>query len=149
MLSDKRKRPIATNLRPHGGVSHRSFRWTFLDEKDVCWLAGILDGEGSFCTLSAKKRLVAICCQMTDRDSIARIAFHFRSSYKLVKRRGVPAHYKPIYATQVSGMRAIAIMRRLYPHLCERRRGQVEDTIANWSAWTYGGDAERLCSVPV
>jgi len=100
---------------------------------DYAWLAGLLEGEGSFFKGSRRspgKPVVSIT--MTDRDVVQRAAdllgvlsFHER----------IPANpkWKPVYRMQVSGQRAVDLMNRIRPMMGERRRGQIDVALACWN----------------
>jgi len=75
------------------------------------WLAGLLEGEGSFMkgspTAPGKPR---VAVTMTDRDVIQRVAdvLGVKSFYE---QQPKSATWKPSYRVQVSGQRAVDLMR--------------------------------------
>ena len=106
--------------------------------RDIAWLAGILEGEGSFHSYMHQKRWLTarISINMTDRDVIARIAkiikcTSFRGPYKNDSHLGK----KPLWALAVSGRRAIKWMERLYPHMGQRRRSQISKVLKDYALY--------------
>jgi len=93
---------------------------------DAMWLAGILEGDGSFCLSKKVPRLVL---QMTDRDTVERTAKLLGS-----KVWGHPptSANKPVWACGKAGMPAIEWMRVLRPYMSSRRQRQIVDTARGW-----------------
>lgn len=111
----------------------RTFSWPKLPilptitVEDSYWLAGLLEGEGSFCITGSVPRLVL---QMTDRDVVARAAILFDSKVwgGTQKTKGG----KLVWACGTSGLKAIEYMRLLAPMLGFRRRRQICTTVERW-----------------
>lgn len=93
---------------------------------DAQWLAGILEGEGSFCLSGKMPRLVL---QMTDRDVVDRAANLLGSN--VWKHKPQPGH-KVAWACGRAGLTAIEWMRVLRPFLGSRRQGQIVATVQGW-----------------
>lgn len=91
------------------------------------WLAGLLEGEGSFLKGSPScPRTPGVTVQMTDRDVIERVAKLFGVTY-LTQQRG---KWKTAYRTTLRGARAVKLMKRLRPLMGERRKGQIDRAVA-------------------
>lgn len=95
------------------------------------WLAGILEGEGTFMSAppSSPSSPVARIC-MTDRDTVARAA-------DLLERAVVPVrarkeHYRPPYVTQIKGTEAVALMRAVRSVLGPERQRQIDHVVNGW-----------------
>lgn len=99
---------------------------------DIAWLAGLLEGEGSFGITNGSPW---IQFQSTDKDVVQRAAlilsFEFRDNQ--YKPRG-PAYYKPVWGLSLHGIRAIAWMMTLFVLLGERRQSKVREVIEAWKA---------------
>ena len=99
---------------------------------DIAWIAGLLEGEGSFSILKGSP---IVQMQSTDRDVIERAAgilgikFHDTPC----KPRG-PDYYKPVWKIALSGTRAIAWMMTIYQFLGERRQEKVRGIIEQWKS---------------
>ena len=100
-----------------------------MELKDIYWVAGILEGEGSF---GFYRGSPCIQVQMTDKDVIERVAsilgLNMRSPW--VRKDG----HKPVWSCVASGKKAAQWMMTLLPILGERRREKVEDSIRKWRA---------------
>jgi hypothetical protein len=85
-----------------------------IDKQTLYWLAGLLEGEGSFCPgpPSAPNR-PRITLAMTDEDIIARVAWIFDVKY-FVDRSKNGANKTP-YVVSIRGRRAVKLMKDLYP----------------------------------
>ena len=107
--------------------------------KDICWLAGILEGEGSF-TLGVvgktlpKKRTPKITIGMSDEDVVRRVAsiLGSKSCYTRPQSTGVITGTKPMYRTECQGARAAGWMMTLYPLLGLRRQAKVQQVLKYW-----------------
>ena len=95
----------------------------------LAWLAGLLEGEGSFLssikpgTDGVRRWNTHIALIMTDKDVVQKVATLFSSSvrgpYKYTKER------KPFYSTSISGRKAIGWMLTLFTFLGKRRQAKV------------------------
>jgi hypothetical protein len=106
-------------------------------EAELAWLAGLLEGEGSFWMLTShvggkRYRYPKIVVSMTDRDIIERVAHLFgRSVYDVPPSRGHPNRL-PAFRAQISGAAAAQWMRDLYPWLGRRRQGKIDEVLAEY-----------------
>lgn len=113
--------------------------------RDLYWLAGLLEGEGSFHISHAKPRLwrnerstrasACLSLSMTDRDVVERAkTLMGLTSKTTVRVRANAMSTKPAYMIQTSGWRAIAWMQTLWPLLGERRRARISQIVKAWRA---------------
>ena len=101
--------------------------------KDLHWLAGLLEGEGSFQGIMGPKGLkVTIVVQMADRDVVARVARIMKTPSLTgpIVRQGI--HRKPMWSTAVYGRTAIAWMFVLYPLMGARRKEAIVVAVSAW-----------------
>src|SRR5262245_14900865 len=99
------------------------------DDKDLFWLAGLLEGEGSFMRPSpSDPKCPRVVMKSTDQDIVARVAKLFGVTY-IHKRMPHKTNWKPSYTAQVKGKNAISLMEQMYPLMGERRRQQISDAI--------------------
>jgi len=103
-----------------------------MDEKTLYWLAGLLEGEGSFLapppSASNSPRVV---CAMTDQDVVERVAEIWGRGYcSASKKRHRENGWKPVWIVAISGRRAVEMMRLLYPLMSKRRQAQIDHAIA-------------------
>jgi hypothetical protein len=90
------------------------------DERDVIWLAGLLEGEGTFDMHRGKYPRVRV--GMTDRDIVGRAATLMGSRVTL------RLHSAPAQATwhaEVSGVKAVQVMEAILPTMGSRRSGTI------------------------
>lgn len=98
-----------------------------LYQHQIMWLAGLLEGEGSFCISKNTPRL---CLQMTDPDIVEQAADILKSSVWSSKR--LTKGDKRVYACGKAGLSAIEWMRILKPYLGIRRQQQITTTVSIW-----------------
>src|SRR5688572_1418342 len=108
-----------------------------LSPTDVAWLAGLLEGEGSFYlnknhVNGMVYRYPVIVVNMTDRDVIERVASLFGTGvYDL------PSYQEgrqPAFRTQITGKRAAALMVDLFPYMGRRRAARITDVLNEYRA---------------
>ena len=96
-----------------------------LAPRDIHWLAGILEGEGTF----GDRRRIRL--KMTDRDVVERVA-------KLWKRPLVVEKLQPnrkqAYSTAIGSIDAIGWMMTLYSLLGTRRQTKIRQILADWKS---------------
>lgn len=102
---------------------------------DLAWLAGILEGEGSFIVNSRtrtpkngepwKQVDVRVQINMTDEDVISRVAHLIGRNYR-TDATPVSRGHKIKYATEISGHRAVLLMQHLRPLMGRRRQKQID-----------------------
>lgn len=102
-----------------------------MDSLDLYWLAGLLEGEGSFCKgPPSRPNSIQISLQMTDEDVVARVATLFGVAYarSLPKKR----KWKVIYRTVLRGYPAFLLMQKLRPLMGQRRQGQIDAALGSY-----------------
>lgn len=104
--------------------------------EEIAWLAGILEGEGSFwlnkSTVSGKLyQYPLITVNMTDLDVIERVTELFGvTPYKIPIR----PDRKQSWRATIQGAGAVSLMRLLRPWMSERRGEKIDELIAYWDA---------------
>jgi hypothetical protein len=98
------------------------------------WLAGLLEGEGSFQKpIPSKQNLPCVQLYMTDQDVVEYAALHMQvNSHGPYYRGGSDSRFKPRYLAALHGKRAVDLMRQLQPHMSLRRQAQIERAIATY-----------------
>src|SRR6266566_3562043 len=82
--------------------------------KDVYWLAGFLEGEGSFPSRAPFANTARIAVDTTDRD-VAERAASLLGGRVCVRAPNNRTHYRPVYIVRVGRAQAIGWMMTLYP----------------------------------
>lgn len=100
---------------------------------DLTWLAGLLEGEGSFLKgPPCRPNRPRIWLSMTDFDVVQRAASLLDIEAIHTKRYSSESHNKPAYIITLYGSRAIKMMRTLLPLMSKRRTGQIEAAIKSY-----------------
>jgi hypothetical protein len=98
---------------------------------ELAWLAGLLEGEGSFlCGPPSQPNRPRIVLDMTDRDVVARAAKLMAVKNAAFTPRRRNPKWKPSYIVSVSGVAAFHLMTKLRPLMGERRQGQIDAALA-------------------
>ena len=96
-----------------------------MDLKDIYWLAGLVEGEGTFAIQSSP----FISLEMIDKDVIERAAILLGSSVRMCTTR--PGKTQT-WGTRLYGEDAIGIMYMLYSLMGRRRKEQITECIREW-----------------
>ena len=102
-----------------------------MTDSELHWLAGWLEGEGSFMKPSPSKpnqpSISAVC---TDRDVIERVGRLLGSKvHEVNKTKCKVKGWKQQYQTRVRGIKARTFMMLLTPLMGERRQMQIRDAL--------------------
>jgi hypothetical protein len=105
---------------------------TFVGDIEIAWLAGLLEGEGSFvCPPPSDPKRVRIMIEMSDLDVIERVSELVGLAYTRPNLR--QAHWQQSYKLTIRGAKAVEVMRSVYPFMSLRRRGQIDKALASIS----------------
>lgn len=88
--------------------------------EDVVWLAGLLEGEGTFDLHRGKYPRVRV--GMTDRDVVGRAATLLGANVRLSMK---PMPYQATWHAEVSGEKAVEVMLAVLPFMGARRSGKI------------------------
>jgi hypothetical protein len=100
-----------------------------LPDHELHWLAGLLEGEGSFMAgPPSTPRTPVIAVHMTDEDVVARVGEIFECAVHVVRPRN--PRWRTTYVVRARGAKAVAWMTRLRPLMGERRREQIDRALA-------------------
>lgn len=117
-----------------------------MNNKDLYWLAGLLEGEGSFLKgPPSKPNLPILSVITTDEDVCERVANLFGVKYHLVKnKRYQDNNWKNPYLAKLKGSKAVRLMKKLRPLMGKRRQGQIDEALSS-----YDIKAKRLSNKEV
>lgn len=101
------------------------------NREDVLWLAGLLEGEGTFDLHRGKYPRVRVA--MTDRDVVGRAATLLGANVRLSMK---PAPYKATWHAEVSGEKAAEVMLAVLPFMGSRRSGKIAEVLGAASLGT-------------
>jgi hypothetical protein len=99
----------------------------------VHWLAGLLEGEGTFTSRAGHGSWVTISVEMCDRATIARAAGMLGTTAIWRNARDVDRGWKPTYITKISGNRARPWMTTLRSLMGLRRQAAIDRALASWT----------------
>jgi hypothetical protein len=104
--------------------------------KDFYWLAGLLEGEGSFMKgPPSKTNLPVITLTTTDEDVIAKVASFWDVKYHQVSvSRSILNNWKIPFMIVLKGHKAVVLMKKLYPIMSIRRQQQIDTALSCYSA---------------
>ena len=115
-----------------------------LSQRDLGWVAGFLEGEGSF-TLTAAKHPRVIAVQVA-HEPLDRLFMFFGGSICEKKPNGFGK--KPLRSWAVNGAKAVGIMMTLYPIMSPERKAQIKRTLAAWKSTPPNfGENHRIVTV--
>lgn len=131
-------------------------------QKDLAWLAGLLEGEGCFSEQHYHHGgarwyvLPSIQLAMTDRDVVRRAGALLGGKQRSVRSyvpkpaRYVPkpGKYKRKFVWRVNGQRAAYVMKLLLPWMGKRRARAISRTLANYERRTILGGAKGSSRKP-
>ena len=100
---------------------------------EIAWLAGILEGEGSF--INACRGSPRVSLSMTDED-VVNMAVAIAGG-KYVGTRRFTNHYKTQFILQICGHRAAALMMTIYPFMGMRRKAKIKEILTQWKQSLY------------
>lgn len=110
-----------------------------VDIRQIFWLAGLLDGEGSFLWIRNSQARTGrwsysavVKVKMTDRDLVARVAELFGSKVNGPYRNG---DGKEVYETSAHNSKAIQWMLTIYPIMGFRRQLQIKGVVTGWKGY--------------
>jgi hypothetical protein len=112
-----------------------------MNQKELHWLAGLLEGEGSF-TLehrSRRKHLppkVRVSVATTDKDVAEKVASilgqKVQGPYDYTKPNGHLGNKQTYRVQEQSVPKAIGLMFTLYPLMSKRRQNRIEKVVKEW-----------------
>lgn len=107
------------------------------DQRDIYWIAGILEGEGSFHNaISRGIPYPTVSVEMKDKDIIERLANV--TGIGVVRestRPSRPEHWSKMFTWRVSkGQDVARLLLAVYPEMGERRQAQIAELVNNLTA---------------
>lgn len=107
-----------------------------MSDVEAAWVAGLLEGEGSFMVLSrhgGSVRAPRISCGMSDIDVVERLhATVGAGTLVNVKPREAALGSKPMLAWSINRMSEVRdLALRIRPFMGERRQAQIDDVLAS------------------
>jgi hypothetical protein len=102
---------------------------TGLNWKELYWLAGWLEAEGSFCRPPpSAHRAPRVLAGSRDQDVIEEVARLLRVNARLARKKR--SHWSDYWRLMLRGGRAITLMQAIAPSMGQRRTAQIDGAIA-------------------
>lgn len=102
-----------------------------MEDKDLFWLVGILEGEGYFGILNLPGTAI-VSVQMVDLDIIERIHILLNATSKITIRKPKKYNHLETYTTKVQSFKAVELMLLVYPYMGIRRRKQIHAILTKY-----------------
>jgi hypothetical protein len=99
-----------------------------ISREDAIWLAGLLEGEGSFD--AHRGRYPRVRVGMSDRDVVGRAATLMGAKVRLSLK---PAPQSAMFHAEVSGEKAAVVMQAILPHMGARRSAKIATVLGHTS----------------
>ena len=115
-----------------------------MSESDLIWLAGLLEGEGTFDM--HKGRYPRIRVGMTDRDVVGRAATLMGASIRMTMST---VGHKATFHAEKSGAEAAALMRALLPYLGARRSATIGVILGTYARLNAGVESTAIPGPPL
>lgn len=94
--------------------------------KELFWLAGLLEAEGTFLhPPPSMPNCPIVSCRMTDRDVVERVAAMFGTKVVGIDK----GQYRTEYAATLKGSGAVTFMTDIRPLMGRRRQGAIDTAI--------------------
>lgn len=107
-----------------------------MNDAEIAWLAGFLEGEGTFYMKRQPNKnyaLPMIKVGGTDRDVIRKAADLLGTATLQFERRRKD-HWKDQWKVHAYGGKAVEIMQQILPWMGERRAAKIQEVIAEWES---------------
>jgi hypothetical protein len=120
---------VASNIR-----RRRPSRLLDMPVEHIAWVAGLLDGEGSFIVLRRKTRVspaLVVCCKMTDLDLIERLQEVTGVGTVSGPHKGTN---KPSWTWACNRVNdGVDLCKAIYPWMGIRRQAAIRKILQEWS----------------
>ncbi len=105
-----------------------------MNKKDTYWLAGLLEGEGSFMSgPPSSPNLPVISMATTDEDIIQKVSELWNVKYHPGRdNRRKNNEWKDVFVIRIRGARAVEFMKTLNPLMGNRRQSQIKRAINSY-----------------
>jgi hypothetical protein len=111
-----------------------------LANRDIFWLAGLFEGEGTAGFGSGRARTFRLRIRMTDRDIIERVAHIWGVRVCGPYFSKTKLHYLPVWSVNIGGREGVAWGMMLLPLMGKRRAAKLEELIRIWKGEWYASE---------
>lgn len=131
-MSDRKQKQIATALEKMSSHEIQNLNWdeSLKDKYFLYWLAGYLEGEGSFLAgPPSDPNMSRVQLQTTDEDISIEISAYLGVKYH---RANPKKGYKVPFCILKRGRGAVDLMKVLFPFMSKRRKSQIQAAIKTY-----------------
>lgn len=105
-----------------------------MEQRDLYWLSGLLEGEGSFMKgPPSSPNLPVVQINMVDEDIIKKVADLFGVKYH--KRNPSQQHHNISYVTSIKGKKAVKLMQKIRYLMGIRRKRQIDNALSCYAVY--------------
>lgn len=97
-----------------------------MNEIEIAWLAGLLEGEGCFYS-QGRSNGCGLILGMTDKDVVEKAANLVGGKVR-TKSEKRPNH-KPAWAFHLTGDTAVSVMKQVLPYMGQRRSQKIKEVL--------------------
>ena len=120
---------------PQIEIDHFAHLRSSSEDVQLAWVAGFLEGEGSFVLNRDRPRMRA--CQV-DLQCLELLQFLFGGSIQTDKKLRSPRS-QPLHEWVLDGVRARDLMTQLHPFMSDRRKDQITHALSGRRGWRGNG----------
>lgn len=98
--------------------------------KDIYWVAGFIEGEGSF---TSQRGWITVRASQVEKQPVEKLQALLGGSLRWYVPTRYPRH-QIAWHWVFTGVRAVGLMMTLYSLMSPKRKGQIEKAIKAWTA---------------
>nr|YP_002000412.1 putative LAGLIDADG homing endonuclease [Oedogonium cardiacum]YP_002000466.1 putative LAGLIDADG homing endonuclease [Oedogonium cardiacum]ACC97274.1 putative LAGLIDADG homing endonuclease [Oedogonium cardiacum]ACC97302.1 putative LAGLIDADG homing endonuclease [Oedogonium cardiacum] len=153
-----KKSHVSVEIKPLDPVKSSKELIESISDVDIAWMAGLLEGEGSFGLDKRSKQRYEkstsppgayVKISMTDEDVIEKMAKLVNKTYysptRLTKKN------KKVYILHIGDRESLlALLPRLFPYFGKRRQAEVQvciDALEDWKKWLAEGGRSKMAKL--
>lgn len=108
-------------------------RYMKIDKDNLFWLAGFLEGEGSFLKGPPSRRNIPeLVVTTTDKDIACKVGNIFKTSPCYIDKSKKNLKWKDAWMVRTRGIHAVEWMKMLFPLMGSRRQQQIKKAIDSY-----------------
>jgi hypothetical protein len=116
-----------------------------MTESELAWLAGLLEGEGSFLRgTPSQPNNIKVVLQMSDKDIVEKAAKLMSHAHTYNAGKPKEDHWRQMYHAKASGRRAAELMLELKPYMGKRRATQIDRALNGFINRGPGDNSRKL-----
>lgn len=114
-----------------------------LKTNDLHWVAGFLEGEGSFTKCGSAITISAVQVNVEPIDKLHNLFDGYKRTYY---RKEIKTNNGRYHRWEVYGRNAASLMMTLYPMLSEKRKNRIKELLAIWKKQPFRNGDKFYCN---